>query len=634
MRRKMKKIGVLAAAIFLALGNYSLVNAFQYNLEGYMEAGLPTKYIAKEIIQTGDGIGVSVSGTSFSLWAKTDTVGNNNNNLMTGSNLKSEVRVTSDGAYVQASNTTKANLLALDTGIKESKLYKIQKQENSITVTGETDENGKTTYTFSVKDADVTSAVNTGLVKSSDAYAELRDGAEGTYVHADATTATNLTELDKQVNKNDTEISKLQNLDGLTERGESQIKDYAQQSILVETGAGIVATPATETKTIGGVTYTTKKTYTLTADTAGVSDGKATLVSGGEAYTELRAEGAYVHANATTATNLTALDTQLRTNTEDIADLKNLTNLTEDGKKEIKNLAQGYVKMKGDNISLRVDEEKDDATGNLTYRVTAVDALVEPENTGILTADNAYTEFRTEGNYIHANQTVGTNLGVLDAQIKTNADGIIDLENRIGNKLDVIAGQINPVAAGAAAMAALQPEAYHPENRWSFAVGYGHYKNENATAMGVFFKPEAMATFSAGGTVWSGDPMLSVGASFKAGRADREAKKREVKNPAERVKALETATQKQEAAMEAPIARLAKWETEEALQAKRLAALEMEHQALQAKRAAQMRTGRAQEKELAALCAMQEKGKAKRANLKEQMVQILARIEMVRGEGL
>ena len=126
--------------------------------------------------------------------------------------------------------------------------------------------------------------------------------------------------------------------------------------------------------------------------------------------------------------------------------------------------------------------------------------------------------------------------------------------------------------------------------------------------------------------------MLSAGASFKAGRADRETKKREEKNPAERVKALETVTQKQEAVLEAPTARLAKWETEDALQAKRLAALEAEHQALQAKRAAQMRSGRAQEKELAALCAVQEKGKAKRAKLKQQMTQILMRIETARGE--
>ena len=135
--------------------------------------------------------------------------------------------------------------------------------------------------------------------------------------------------------------------------------------------------------------------------------------------------------------------------------------------------------------------------------------------------------------------------------------------------------------------------------------------------------------------------MLSAGASFKAGRADQEAKKQEAKTPAERVKALETVTQKQEVVLEAPTARLVKWEAEDALQAKRLVALERDHKALQADGVSQMAMHRTQEKalgtlskEMAGLQAEREKIQGERMKLQERLVALLARVEMAKGEEL
>lgn len=550
MRRKMKKIGVLAAAIFLACGNIDLVEAeVEVALLKRKSDTLSVWWTLPEasksdrdagndrIILLGnrDNLDFFWGGNDFGIKLETADVKSDAVGVVTGEKLYNELHL-ADGTYnyINQANTTGANLSALETELKERDIVNVTSSDFTI---------------------------------------------------------------DKSSTRDDDKVL--------------------------------------------------NTTYTITTESASFESGNTGLVTGGGLYEEIHvADGKAIKASNTVAQNLIDLDAQVKTNTdqvdlntEAIKNLKDLSNLTDAGKKEIKNLAQGVVKMKGDNVSILVEDTKDETTGNLTYKVTAKDALVESGNTGILTADNAYTKFRTEGNYIHANQTVGTNLGVLDAQIKTNADSIIDLENRIGNKLDVIAGQINSVAAGAAAMAALQPEAYRPENRWSFAVGYGHYKNENATAMGVFFKPEAMATFSVGGTVWSGDPMLSAGASFKAGRVDQEAKKQEAKNPAERVKALETVTQKQEVVLEAPTARLAKWEAEDALLAKRLAVLEREHQALQADGASQMAMNRTQEKELEMLAkemtglqADREKIQSERIKLKERFTALLMQMEMVKGE--
>ena len=84
--------------------------------------------------------------------------------------------------------------------------------------------------------------------------------------------------------------------------------------------------------------------------------------------------------------------------------------------------------------------------------------------------------------------------------------------------IDRLDHDINKVGAGAAALAALHPEGFDPADKWSFAVGYGHYRNANAGALGAFYKPNFDTTVSIGGTIGNGDPMLNAGVSFKLGR--------------------------------------------------------------------------------------------------------------------
>ncbi len=98
-------------------------------------------------------------------------------------------------------------------------------------------------------------------------------------------------------------------------------------------------------------------------------------------------------------------------------------------------------------------------------------------------------------------------------------DALKDMDNQVGSLSD----DINKVGAGAAALAALRPEAFNPNDRWSFAVGYGHYKNANAGALGVFYKPSADTTVSFSSTIGNGDPMMNAGLSFKLGQRGKNA---------------------------------------------------------------------------------------------------------------
>ena len=99
----------------------------------------------------------------------------------------------------------------------------------------------------------------------------------------------------------------------------------------------------------------------------------------------------------------------------------------------------------------------------------------------------------------------------------TDAVNVSQLKQRFAGIQNTLTDDINRVGAGAAALAALRPEAFDPSDKISFAVGFGHYRSANATAIGAFFKPNADMTISLGGTIGNGDPLMNAGVSFKLG---------------------------------------------------------------------------------------------------------------------
>ena len=119
-------------------------------------------------------------------------------------------------------------------------------------------------------------------------------------------------------------------------------------------------------------------------------------------------------------------------------------------------------------------------------------------------------------------------------------DNVSDSILSVNDKVGILSDDINKVGAGAAALAALHPEAYNPNEKLSFAVGYGHYKNANAGAIGAFFKPNADMTVSVAGTVGNGDSMLNAGFSFRLGkRGKKMSTYRSSMDLVERIDALE-----------------------------------------------------------------------------------------------
>ena len=160
---------------------------------------------------------------------------------------------------------------------------------------------------------------------------------------------------------------------------------------------------------------------------------------------------------------------------------------------------------------------QEDGSNEYTLNVKT-DGKVEKDNKGIVTGGTVYNETRVknDGNYIKAGNTAGQNLIALDKQVGTNATNIDELNNRVydmGNRVD-------RVGAGAAALAALHPMDFDPDDKWDFAAGYGNYKGANALAIGAFYRPNESKMFSIGGSFGGGENMLNVGFSMKVGRGN------------------------------------------------------------------------------------------------------------------
>ena len=109
----------------------------------------------------------------------------------------------------------------------------------------------------------------------------------------------------------------------------------------------------------------------------------------------------------------------------------------------------------------------------------------------------------------------GGQLYATNQLVKENASNISLLGNSI-NKLD---NRVDKVGAGAAALAALHPLDFDPEDKWDFAVGYGNYSGASAVALGAYYRPNEDTMFSVGGSFGNGENMVNAGVSLKLGQS-------------------------------------------------------------------------------------------------------------------
>ena len=288
-------------------------------------------------------------------------------------------------------------------------------------------------------------------------------------------------------------------------------------------------------------------TRQITGVAAGTADTDAVNVAQLKKVAAKAAEEAAKHTTVTAGDYVTVTETETNgqknytvsgPKMESTDGSVRITDKMENGKKVGYNLSVdtsslGIEKTKveeGDNVT--VTSKK---TGNTTtYTVSAKDTVVTggtatyaSNGTGSATLINndgtTATITGLQDRYTSSASLNGDTLNFTRNDGSTySVSGIAssqDIKN-VTQKVGELGTRVNRVGAGAAALAALHPLDFDPDDKWDVAAGYGNYKDAHAVSVGAFYRPNEDTMFSVGGSFGGGENMVNAGVSVKLGQGN------------------------------------------------------------------------------------------------------------------
>ncbi len=393
--------------------------------------------------------------------------------------VKDSVSVKTDGHYAKTGQNAADNIAALDKAIGE-----VLQSGNIIEKT--LDDEGN--LTVSIAD---------NLLKIDEKIGSITD-IDGSHISADATISDNISALDKVLRENiEADISYMQNTTKAakaTADGENAIAlgegSHASGKDSISLGTNAAASGA------NAVSFGANAT--ASAENA-IAVGNGAQVSGDNSLS-------IGNGSVVTGQNAIAVGTGHTIAGDNSGAFGDPDNIYGTGSYAV-----------GNNNTIG---EEGKTSGSNTFvlgnnvTTTANDAVLL--GSGSTATEDHVVSVGSEGN---ERKIVNVAAGVHD----TDAVNVVQLKENLENVRFDLTTEINKVAAGSAALAALRPETYDPADKVSFAIGYGHYQNANAGAVGAFYKPNASTTFSAGFTIGDGNPMVNMGLSFKLGTQGKNA---------------------------------------------------------------------------------------------------------------
>lgn len=151
--------------------------------------------------------------------------------------------------------------------------------------------------------------------------------------------------------------------------------------------------------------------------------------------------------------------------------------------------------------------------------VTAGNTTLDTSGLTIKTSDSDRTISIADGNVNMGGNTIS---GIGAGQVAPDSTDAVNGNqlwlrdqaiNSLGGVVDKLDSRVNRVGAGAAALAALHPLDFDPDDKWDFAAGYGTYKDASAVAVGAYYRPNEDTMFSIGGSFGGGENMVNAGAA-------------------------------------------------------------------------------------------------------------------------
>ena len=472
--------------------------------------------------------------------------------------------LSADGTYIKKANNVSANLGALDTQVKtntdaigslsaDGKYIKKANNVSANLVELDNQVNANATAITNKANLDLSNISTAGkdviINLAGNKAGEIVDVKLGNitsenYVKKADTVNANISALDTQLNKVDNKIGTM--TDGnYVSAGNTVAGNLSALDNQLKANADAINTKAD--KDLSNITDAGKN---VIKDLAGNKAGEVVDAKLGDITSEN-----YVKKADTVNANISALDKQVKTNADAIntkAD-KDLSNITDAGKKVIKDLAgnkagevvdaklgditsENYVK-KADTVNANIsalDKQMKANADNIgdTSKLTAAglgsnlsDAVVNVNNK-VGTADElkALKDAGLGDNLAQATAAVNKKADKNAADIKT-VNGRVD---ELGGRVDTLGGavskldtKVNKVGAGAAALAALHPMDFDPDNKLSFAAGVGSYHGASAVAIGAFYRPSEQVMFSISGNMGNGENMVNAGVSFALDRPSK-----------------------------------------------------------------------------------------------------------------
>lgn len=126
---------------------------------------------------------------------------------------------------------------------------------------------------------------------------------------------------------------------------------------------------------------------------------------------------------------------------------------------------------------------------------------------------------------------IGAKVRINTSDISTLHDTSVDHEGRItaleqrtynmageiSNRINATEHRINKLGASSAALSGLHPLDFNRNDKVSYAVSYGHYRNSNAVALGVFARPNERLLIGVGATLGA-ENQYTINLAFKTGK--------------------------------------------------------------------------------------------------------------------
>lgn len=418
-------------------------------------------------------------------------------NLNGGASLNNQKITNLAAGEVSATSTDAVN---------GAQLYEVQQLvANAKTYTAGSDISISDTNEISVNKTGQVAEGNTGIVTGGTVYevtnklqtsVNTQEAAIKTQTSNISTLETGLSSLKSSISTLNTNVSSAikslnsglsrymdTSLANITDDGKAAIKDYISEVI---TGSSTTSTASASNASV--------------ASNANAAIALASVVTEPTVANEMPANNTIVPAAEVTSDDIDAIYTELDKKV-DKADFNTLKETVDSNTEKIATNAEN---IKANTTAIEnLKETKADVDGaNIDvakYSEKLGVGKIEKDNTGLVTGGTVYSALEKKADYDYVNA------------------GFNSMRNQMESMQQQLSHEINKVGAGAAALAALHPQDYNPDNKLDFAIGYGHYKNANASALGIYYRPNAGTTFSLAGTIGNGDPMISAGVSFKLG---------------------------------------------------------------------------------------------------------------------